>query len=93
MAESGGILSISTQADEKFVFIMVSDSGQGIADIDRELIFEPFYSTKPEVVGTGLGLSVSYGIISGHGGDIKVTSRQNEGSTFTVVLPIDPMKN
>ena len=53
-------------------------------------IFEPFFSTKPAVKGTGLGLYVSYGIIKRHGGKIAVKSKPGKGSTFTILLPIHP---
>jgi signal transduction histidine kinase len=53
-----------------------------------EAIFEPFYTTKPAVKGTGLGLPVSYGIVRNHGGEIRVASTPGKGSTFTVLLPV-----
>jgi two-component system NtrC family sensor kinase len=53
-------------------------------------IFHPFFTTKPEGKGVGLGLAVSYGIIEAHGGDIEVTSKVGEGTTFTVSLPLQP---
>lgn len=93
MAGDSGVLQIVTDMDKNDVFIDVKDTGTGISDLDRNMIFEPFYTTKPEVQGTGLGLSVSYGIITGHGGDIKLTSTSEEGSTFTVRLPIKSLKN
>ena len=52
-------------------------------------IFEPFFSTKPAVEGTGLGLSVSYGIVKRHGGDITAKSARSKGALFTITLPID----
>ncbi|UCD87900.1 MAG: HAMP domain-containing histidine kinase, partial [Desulfobacterales bacterium] len=65
-----------------------SDTGQGIADEHMESIFEPFYTTKKRVKGTGLGLSISQGIVELHGGTISAESRREQGSTFTVLLPI-----
>ncbi len=70
------------------VEIVFSDTGVGIPEANRSKIFEPFFTTKKVGEGTGLGLSVSYGIIRDHGGDIKLESEVGKGSTFTVVLPI-----
>ena len=67
---------------------MVSDNGEGIAPENLAKIFHPFFTTKPEGKGVGLGLAVSYGIIEAHGGDIEVTSKVGEGTTFTVSLPL-----
>jgi signal transduction histidine kinase len=68
--------------------ISFTDTGIGIAEENREKIFEPFFSTKEVGKGTGLGLSICYGIIEAHGGRIEVDSRANEGTTFRVILPI-----
>jgi signal transduction histidine kinase len=67
--------------------IHVSDDGYGIEEKHLKHIFDPFFTTKPTGEGTGLGLSVSYGIVKKHGGEIHVRSKAGEGSTFTVVLP------
>ena len=68
--------------------IKIADNGYGIEGRHLQHIFDPFFTTKPTGEGTGLGLSVSYGIIKKHGGEILVESRLGEGSTFTVVLPV-----
>lgn len=81
-------LSIMTRKDRGKVHIVISDTGQGMSDDTRERIFEPFFTTKPAGVGTGLGLSVSYGIVQGHNGGIAVDSTPNVGTTFTVTLPL-----
>jgi two-component system NtrC family sensor kinase len=70
------------------VAITFKDTGTGIPQEHLTKIFEPFFTTKKVGEGTGLGLSVSYGIVKDHGGDIKVESEMGAGSTFTVVLPI-----
>ncbi len=88
MGGSGGLLEVSTRFVKGEVSIDIRDTGVGISEENRDRIFEPFYTTKPEVQGTGLGLSVSYGIVSGHGGDITVNSRINAGTTFSVRLPV-----
>jgi two-component system NtrC family sensor kinase len=68
--------------------LAVSDNGPGIAPEILPRIFEPFFSTKGQTLGTGLGLSVSYGIVERHGGRIHVESRPGDGTTFRVVLPL-----
>ncbi|AMV72908.1 sensor histidine kinase, HAMP domain-containing protein [Desulfuromonas sp. DDH964] len=70
------------------VLVRVRDSGCGIAEQDLKRIFDPFFTTKKES-GTGLGLSVSYGIVENHGGTIDVESSLGAGTTFTITLPVD----
>jgi signal transduction histidine kinase len=70
------------------VYVDVEDTGCGIQPKDLSRIFDPFFTTKSTGEGTGLGLSVSYGIVKNHGGDILVQSEPGKGSTFTVVLPV-----
>jgi signal transduction histidine kinase len=89
VSRSGGEVRISTDADKESVFVMVSDSGEGIASEHLNRIFDPFYTTKPVGEGTGLGLSISFGIVERHRGTITVNTKINEGSTFTVMLPIN----
>jgi len=67
--------------------VEVEDSGKGINPEHLERIFEPFFTTKPVGSGTGLGLSLSYGIVQQHGGRIEVKSEPGKGSVFRVVLP------
>lgn len=85
----GGPITISTSAEGRCVVIDVSDEGSGIPEDKIENIFDPFFTTKPVGEGTGLGLSVSYGIVEDHGGRISVASEEGVGTTFTIVLPID----
>ena len=83
----GGDLRVRTYSAESGVRLEVSDSGPGIAADVRAHIFEPFFTTKNEGEGTGLGLSVSYGIISAHVGSIEVSETGPDGTTFRVTLP------
>ncbi|MFO7713225.1 two-component system sensor histidine kinase NtrB [Desulfosarcina sp.] len=69
------------------ITVEVSDTGHGIAKENLLRIFDPFFTTKPTGEGTGLGLSVSYGIIKGHGGNITVKSEPGRGAAFTIALP------
>ncbi|MBS3754492.1 MAG: HAMP domain-containing protein [Desulfobacterales bacterium] len=70
------------------ICLQVQDTGKGIPKAHLDKIFDPFYSTKEVGTGTGLGLSVSHGIVENHGGRIHVESREGEGTTFYVYLPI-----
>lgn len=72
----------------EFATVAISDTGEGMEPEVRVRIFEPFYTTKPPGVGTGLGLSVAYGILKIHGGGIEVESQPGRGSTFIIYLPI-----
>jgi len=82
----GGHLRISTSQDEHLGIIEVSDTGTGMPEEVQSKIFDPFFTTKGSQ-GTGLGLSVAYGIITRHNGTIVVRSEPQEGSTFTIKLP------
>ena len=74
---------------DKHVEIQVSDNGPGISDKVKARIFEPFFTTKPTGSGTGLGLSMSYDIVTkGHGGSLEVVSEEGQGATFIVRLPV-----
>lgn len=86
----GGKLTVSTRIsqDEKTSEISFTDTGEGISKDNLNKIFEPFFTTKKVGQGTGLGLSVSYGIVKDHGGNIEVESIEGQGATFTVTLPM-----
>jgi two-component system, NtrC family, sensor kinase len=84
-----GEVRITTSANDECVFIAISDNGDGIANEHLDRIFDPFYTTKPVGEGTGLGLTISFGIVKRHGGRISVDTKVNEGSTFMVMLPIN----
>ena len=84
----GSKLTIDTSSsDDQWVRIGFRDTGCGISEENMEKLFTPFFTTKEEVKGVGLGLAVSHGIIERHGGTIEVESEVGKGSTFTVVLP------
>jgi len=84
----GGIRVQSGVAEDGGVFVSVTDNGMGISDEHRSQIFEPFFTTKETGRGTGLGLSVTLGIIELHGGTIRVHSEPRVRTTFTVLLPV-----
>jgi len=81
-------LTVMTQKKQGMVQIVVSDTGHGMQPAVAQRVFEPFFTTKPPGQGTGLGLSVSYGIIQAHDGAISVESAPESGSTFTILLPL-----
>jgi two-component system, NtrC family, sensor kinase len=68
--------------------ISVTDNGPGIPDSIKDKIFQPFFTTKPTGSGTGLGLSLSYDIVKAHGGELKVETKEGEGTEFIIQLPI-----
>ncbi len=84
---NGGKISIRTFSQKEKVYIGISDTGVGMKEEVRKKIFEPFFTTKP-FTNTGLGLSVTYGIIRRLGGEIEVSSKVGEGTTFTITLPV-----
>jgi len=86
---SGRVFGRPDETEERLL-IAVSDTGKGIERNDFARVFDPFFTTKPTGIGTGLGLSVSFGIIQDHGGCIWVASRPGEGTTFTIDLPAAP---
>jgi PAS domain S-box-containing protein len=103
MRERGGVLTLRTSlldhgprsgspdlhlAAGPYIRLDVKDNGSGIDPAIMDKIFDPFFTTKAESEGTGLGLSVVYGIVKGHGGSVTVASDVGRGSTFTVCLPL-----
>jgi len=85
--QNKGKIRISNKENDDWVCFSISDTGQGIKPEDFDHIMEPFYTTKPVGIGTGLGLSVSYGIIHSHNGKIDVETEQGLGTTFHIWLP------
>lgn len=83
-----GLLTIITRQEGEWLAIDFQDNGEGMSKETQARLFEPFFTTKPDGLGTGLGLMISLGIIERHGGQIKVQSVENSGTTFTVYLPL-----
>lgn len=89
IVKDSGKIIITTDCINDEVLIHIKDTGVGIPPQDMNLIFEPFFTSKPAVKGTGLGLSVCHGILKKFGGNIKVDSQIGNGATFTVIFPIE----
>jgi signal transduction histidine kinase len=83
-----GEVWIRTASQGDKVIIVIKDSGHGIPDANLPKIFDPFFTTKKVGEGMGLGLSISYGIIQKHGGTIRVSSPDRQGTEFTIELPV-----
>jgi signal transduction histidine kinase len=81
-------LTVTTQKKSANATIVIADTGHGMTPAVMQRVFEPFFTTKPPGEGTGLGLSVSYGIVQAHRGTIAVESVPDVGTTFTITLPI-----
>jgi len=97
LGEAGGVLTVSARPENGWVNVSVTDTGVGIPDRIKPQIFDPFFTTKKVGEGTGLGLSLCYGIVKKYGGKISFTSSSQEdyperpsGTTFTVSLPVAP---
>ena len=87
--DDGGHLDIMAGCENNsLVSISIVDDGQGIPEAEIKHIFEPFFSTKTGQGGTGLGLSITYGLVQELGGDISVWSETDEGTRFTITLPL-----
>lgn len=81
-------ISVNTKKINNTVELTVKDNGNGIPQNIADKIFQPFFTTKPTGEGTGLGLSLSYDIIKAHAGELKMDSREGEGTEFTIKLPV-----
>jgi two-component system NtrC family sensor kinase len=83
----GGTLTVKTAGKDGKIHVEISDTGTGIKEDDIKKIFDAFFTTKDSVKDVGLGLSVCYGFVKEHGGDIRVSSEWGSGTTFTIILP------
>ena len=83
------VVSVSTKKMNNLISISVKDNGNGIPKHILDKIFQPFFTTKPTGQGTGLGLSLAYDIVKAHGGELKVETKEGEGSTFTILIPVE----
>jgi two-component system NtrC family sensor kinase len=83
----GGTLTVKSMEREDTIYVEITDTGTGIHEEDLSKIFDAFFTTKDSVKDVGLGLSVCYGFIKDHGGDIQVSSKWGSGTTFTITLP------
>jgi signal transduction histidine kinase len=81
-------VTVATKKEGDKVVVSVKDNGSGIPKKVLDKIFQPFFTTKPTGQGTGLGLSLSYDIVKAHSGEIKVKTKDGEGSEFVIQLPI-----
>ncbi len=84
----GGTLTVKTLTKGDNIYIEITDTGIGIREENMERIFDAFFTTKDSIKDVGLGLSVCYGFIKEHGGDLRVSSKWGSGTTFTITLPI-----
>ncbi|MCJ7468230.1 MAG: ATP-binding protein [Maribacter sp.] len=80
---------VSTKKNKNQITISVKDNGNGIPQKVLDKIFQPFFTTKPTGQGTGLGLSLSYDIVKAHGGELKVETKEGEGTEFTIIIPLN----
>ena len=84
----GGRIMFSTAVEQEQAVVRVADNGPGVPPEIRQRVFEPFFTTKRGEEGTGLGLSVSFGIIQAHQGTIDLEPDEGRGTTFTIRLPL-----
>ncbi len=82
------MVTVGTKETGGRVWISVRDNGNGIPQKVRDKIFQPFFTTKPAGQGTGLGLSLSYDIVRAHGGELRMETKEGEGTEFFIGLPL-----
>ncbi|MCP4598400.1 MAG: GHKL domain-containing protein [Neptuniibacter sp.] len=86
---SNPTITLSTRVEGQNVIVEISDNGCGMSEELQKEVFVPFFTTKPVGKGTGMGLAIVYSIIQDHQGEILISSEENQGTTFTIKLPID----
>lgn len=86
--KENGKVEVTTRVEDGYVVVSISDNGPGIKPEIQSKIFDPFFTTKPVGQGTGLGLSICHSIVERHGGRIELSTKLDEGTTFTVKLPL-----
>jgi two-component system NtrC family sensor kinase len=91
--ENGEIIMKTSNPDPEKIKLEIIDNGVGIAEQELAHIFEPFYSTKRETSGIGLGLAIVHGIVENHKGRIRVDSKPGKGTTISILLPLSENKN
>ena len=82
-----GLVTIEAGCSKKDIILKISDEGTGLSEEDLDKVFQPFFTTKQQGEGSGLGLSVVHGIVTSHKGTISVKNNPKKGATFTVKLP------
>lgn len=85
--KKGGEIQLYTENQDQHVMIKIKDNGSGMSDQVKRRIFEPFFTTKAVGIGTGLGMSITFGIIEKHGGNIYVNSEEGKGTEFSILIP------
>jgi len=91
--ENGEVIIKTHNPDEKHIVVEIIDNGKGISEENLPHIFEPFFSTKHEASGIGLGLAIVHGIVQSHKGQLSVASQPGKGTTFSITLPLTGIKN
>lgn len=81
-------LTVTTKSENDHMLILIEDNGPGIPEEIKEKILQPFFTTKKGTEGTGLGLSIAHDIVKAHGGELKVKTKEGEGTEFIIQLPI-----